>query len=215
MSNWPPGGFNWTQRPNVGDGLADRMNRTIAFSVPADDFDRMYDLLDGNPEVAQHELDSLVGGDRRSEYEQAEIGSSFRVRPADVGRGAGGIGIVIEFLFEIGDKLVIGVESARLVHATHQRITRANGARPAITLGVAEQLAGDSLGTRLGVPEGTEFDLIGSGDLNSRSQDRAFTGDDAFWVVLGDGDRLHHHHVTAYGEVYYAGSSPLIGDPEP
>ena len=212
MSDWPPGSYNWTQRTDLDDGLADRMNRSIGFSVPVDDFDAAYEILDGRRDVPQDELDGLVEGDRRKAFDEATgtAGVHTRIRPAEVGRGAGGVGVVIEYLFTVAESAVIAVETARLVRAAYRRIAEVEGVRPAVTLGAAEQLAADDLAGRLGVPEGETFELVGSGDLRSHSQDRAFTGADAFWVVLGDGTQLHHHHVTAYGEVFYAGTSPII-----
>lgn len=44
----------------------------------------------------------------------------------------------------------------------------------------------------------------------SNSPDRAFTGGDAFFVVLSTETELHHYHISAYGEIHYIGTSPLI-----
>ena len=53
----------------------------------------------------------------------------------------------------------------------------------------------------------------------SDSPDRAFTGGDAFFVVLATDSELHHYHVSAYGEVFYVGTLPPIrehlDDPPP
>ena len=54
--------------------------------------------------------------------------------------------------------------------------------------------------------------LLGSGDMNSKSVDRGFTGGDAFFVVLTTDSELHHYHVSAHGEVHYIGTSPLISE---
>ena len=75
-----------------------------------------------------------------------------------------------------------------------------------ISLGAAEHLAMADLIDRVdAVPR-----LLGSGDMNSNSGDRAFTGGDAFFVVLSTDSELHHYHVSAFGEVHYIGTSPLI-----
>ena len=52
--------------------------------------------------------------------------------------------------------------------------------------------------------------VLGSGDMRFHSPDRASTGSDAFFVVLSTDSELHHYHVSAYGEVHYIGTSPLI-----
>lgn len=51
--------------------------------------------------------------------------------------------------------------------------------------------------------------VLVSGDINNSSPDRAFTGGDAFFVVLTAEVELHHYQVSAYGEVFYAGEPPL------
>ena len=84
-----------------------------------------------------------------------------------------------------------------------------------ISLGAAEHLAIADLIDRVN----STPHLIGSGDVCSHSQDRAFTGGDAFFVVLGTETELHTYHVSAYGELSHVGTSPLIrgqwDDPPP
>ena len=84
-----------------------------------------------------------------------------------------------------------------------------------VSLGAAEHLAMADLIDRVDA----EPRLLGSGDMNSNNVDRAFTGGDAFFVVLATDSELHHYHVSAYGEVHYIGTSPPIrhqwDDPPP
>lgn len=63
-----------------------------------------------------------------------------------------------------------------------------------VSLGAAEHLAAADLVDRVGA---ADFELAGSGDMRSNSQDRSFTGGDGFFVVFGTRERLHHYHVTA------------------
>ena len=146
------------------------------------------------------------------------MGRSLEFREADAGRGAGYLGIAVEVL---GPVATVGGAAAALREATHlvkwayQKIAAAKGRRPMISLGAAEYLAMADLIDRAD----SQPRLVGSGDVCSGSPDKAFTGGDAFFVVLATDSELHHYQVSAYGEVFYIGQSPMIrehwDDPPP
>ncbi len=143
-----------------------------------------------------------------SEIER-ETGRSLEIRGVGAGRGASCVGIaveVLESLATVGGAAAAVVETARLVRWAHHKIASSTGYRPMVSLGAAEHLAIADLIDR--AP--SEPYVFGSGDMCSNSPDPDFTGGDAFFVVLATDSELHHYHVTAYGEVFYIGVSPLV-----
>ena len=173
------------------------------------------DLIREEPDYREF-LDSDTA-EAVAEIEQ-EAGLSLKFRDADVGRGASGCGAAVEI---IGAIAVVGgasaavEQAARLVKWAYHKIASTTGGRPWVSLGAAEYLAVADLIDRVG----SEALVLGSGDMNSNRPDRAFTGGDAFLVVLATEPELPHYHVSAYGEVHYIGSSPPIchhwNDPPP
>ena len=202
----PPalGSYNWTQ-VDAEDGMADRMSREALI------------LVDGLPEEPDTESgekfdyrDGLGSSTAEAVAEiEQEMERLLEFREADAGRGAGYLGIAVEVLgpvATVGGASAAVVQSARMVRWAYRKIASATGHRPMISLGAAEHLAIADLIDRMdAVPR-----LLGSGDMDSNSQDRAFTGGDAFFVVLATESELHHYHVSAYGAVFYIGTSPLI-----
>ena len=202
----PPaaGSYNWTQA-DAEDGMADRMSREALI------------LVDGLPEEPDTEpgekfdyRDGLGSSTAEAVAEiEQEMERLLEFREADAGRGAGYLGIAVEVLgpvATVGGASAAVVQSARMVRWAYRKIASATGHRPMISLGAAEHLAIADLIDRMdAVPR-----LLGSGDMDSNSQDRAFTGGDAFFVVLATESELHHYHVSAYGAVFYIGTSPLI-----
>ena len=157
----------------------------------------------------------LESSDAKAASAVAEIEGAadqeLRIRGADTGRGAGGLGAVLEVVGAIaiaGGAAAAVAQAAGLVRWAYHKIASATGRRPMISLGAAEYLAMADLIDRVDSPPR----LIGSGDVNSSSPDRAFTGGDMFWVVLATESRLHSYHISAYGDVYYVGTSPPIPD---
>ena len=201
-----PGSYNWTQVAwDDDDDFADRMSREASIYVGAPP-ENTWGLLESS-ESHRGYLDAKTAN-AVAEIEK-RAGRTLRFREADVGRGASGSGTVVAIVEAVavaGGAAAAVRETARLVRWSYQRIARAKGRRPMISLGAAEHLAMADLIDRVdAVPR-----LLGSGDMNSNNQDRAFTGGDAFFVVLATESELHHYHVSAYGEVYYIGTSPLI-----
>ena len=199
--------YNWTQITDWGDGMADRMSREALI------------LVDGLPEEPDTEpgetfdyrdcLDSQTA-QAVAEIEQ-EAGRSLECRGVDAGRGASYLGIAVEVLEPIatfGGASAAVIEAVRFVTWAYRKIADRRGSRPMISLGAAEYLAMADVIDRAGsTPR-----LLGSGDMCSHSPDRGFTGGDAFFVLLATYSELHHYHVSAYGEVHYIGTSPLIPD---
>jgi len=140
---------------------------------------------------------------------ERETGHSLQLHGVSAGRGAEYLGIAVEILepFAVaGGSTAAVVEAARFVRWAYHKIANRTGSRPEVSLGAAEHLAIADLIDRVG----SEPYLLGSGDMCSRSLDPSFTGGDAFFVVLATDSELHHYHITAYGEVFYIGTSPLI-----
>lgn len=203
-----PGTHNWTQvTAGEDDDWADRMSREALIYVGSPPED-MWGLIDSNESHREY-LDAKTT-DAVAEIED-RLGRSLKFFEVDVGRGASGSGTVVEIVEAIavaGGALAAGRETARFVRWAYHRIANARGRRPMISLGAAEHLAVADLIDRVdAVPR-----LLGSGDMDSNSQDRDFTGGDAFFVVLSTDSELHHYHVSAFGEVFYIGTSPLIPD---
>ena len=209
-----PGSYNWTQVAwDDDDDFADRMSReALMFVCGVSEED-----LESGEEVDYREFLDSDTAEAVAEIEQ-EAGLTLKFRDADVGRGASGCGAAVEI---IGAIAVVGgasaavEQAARLVKWAYHKIASTTGGRPWVSLGAAEHLAVADLIDRVG----SEARVLGSGDMNSNSPDRAFTGGDAFFVVLATEPELHHYHVSAYGEVHYIGSSPPIchhwDDPPP
>ena len=203
-----PGSYNWTQDARYDDeGFADRMSRGVLLIAggltPA-----ALELLETGEEFNIRE-----GLDSRTakivlEIEE-ETGLTLKFREADVGRGASGMGAAVQIVETVavaGGAAAAIREASRVARWAYRKIATSTGHRPMISLGAAEHFAIADLIDRVdAVPR-----LFGSGDMNSNSPDRAFTGGDAFFVVLATDSELHHYHVSAYGEVFYIGTSPLI-----
>lgn len=206
-----PGWHNWTQPVDTSSKLVDRMRRESLFYFTSD----LMDWIDSAGELESIDeadlWEQLSDEDRVLADEIADDrGLTVRLRPAGVGRGASGIGVAIQVLEQIGSVgggAVLVVQTARAVRAAYRRLARRRGLRPLVSLGAAEHLAAADLADRLGH---NEFVLMGSGDVNSVNYDRDFTGGDAFFVIIRADDRLHHFHVSAYGEVHYIGDSPDV-----
>ena len=200
-----PGSYNWTQITEMEDGMADRMSREALFLVgglPEEPDTEPGETFDYRERLGSHTAEAVA------EIEQ-ETGRTLEFREADAGRGAGYLGIAVEVLgpvATVGGASAAVVQSARMVRWAYRKIASATGHRPMISLGAAEHLAIADLTDRVDATPR----LLGSGDMNSKSSDRGFTGGDAFFVVLSTESELHHCHVSAYGEVHYIGTSPLI-----
>lgn len=205
-----PGTYNWTQfAGDMGDGLMDRMSREVLLHIGIGS-DECLELSE-----SEEQFDYRARFDRQTECIVAAIeddtGLALTIHEADTGRGASWFGLVIEIVEAVAtvggaSATMIGVSA--MVKRVYHKFAKTAKCRPLVSLGAAEHLAIANLVDRVvGTPQ-----LIGSGDLCSESPDRAFTGGDAFWVALTADSKLHHYHVSAYGEVFYIGSSPLIRD---
>ena len=194
-------------RGESGEALAatDRLSREALICV---------DWLAGDPEnsLGPGPYSSYRAGlyarvaDAVAAIEQ-KTGRAVRLRETDAGRGASFTGVAVELLEPIallGGTAAAVREAARAVAWGYHRIAQAMRRRPLISLGTAECLAMDDLLDRF-----ARAGVFVSGDINNNSPDRAFTGGDAFFVVLAADAELHHYQVSAYGEVFYAGESPL------
>ena len=210
-----PGSYNWTQVAwDDDDGFADRMSREALVFVCGVSEE---DLMESGEEVDYREFLDSDTAEAVAEIEH-ETGLTLKFREADVGRGASGFGAAVEIIGAIavagGASAAVG-QAARLVKWAYHKIASATGGRPWVSLGAAEHLAVADLIDRVG----SEARVVGSGDMSSHSPDRAFTGGDAFFVVLATESELHHYHVSAHGEVFYIGTSPPIrhhwDDPPP
>ena len=191
------------------------MSRNVLISVGSIPEDAWYPSESGDDDRVRESVDARILG-AVAEIEQA-TGREFPIHAADVGRGASGFGAVLEVVEVIavaGSAFAAVGQISRFVKWTYNTIAAATGYRPMISLGAAEHLAKADLIDRVGsTPE-----LVGSGDVNSNSPDVAFTGGDTFWIVLATESELHSYHVSAYGETFYVGTSPLIRnhmDPSP
>ena len=201
-----PGSYNWTQVAwDDDDDFADRMSREALIYVGAPPEDTWGSLESSERHREYLDEDTAKAVARIEE----RAGRTLRFREADVGRGASGSGTVVAIVEAVaiaGGAAAATREAARLVRWAYRKIATTAGHRPMVSLGAAEHLAVADLIDRVdAVPR-----LLGSGDMNSNNQDRAFTGGDAFFVVLETESELHHYHVSAFGEVYYIGTSPSI-----
>lgn len=206
-----PGTYNWTQAPDDHEqGVVGRMLRTAAIYFTDDLFEVLDDAAaDGT------ELDLAAEVSESDRALLAELAGRSPAPPrlidVEIGRGAGAIGVAVEVAEQLalwGGAVLSMVEAARGVRWTYRRIGQARGKLPMVSLGAAEYLALADLADR-GAPD-EDLRVFGSGDMRSESPDRSFTGDDAFFVVLRSSDSLHHYHVSAYGEIYFIGTSPLV-----
>ncbi len=202
-----PGSYNWTQvawDDDDDDDFADRMSReALMFVCGVSEED-----LESGEEVDYREFLDSDTAEAVAEIEQ-ETGLTLKFRDADVGRGASGCGAaveIIEAIAVVGGASAAVEQASRLVKWAYHKIASTTGGRPWVSLGAAEHLAVADLIDRVG----SEARVLGSGDMCSHSPDRAFTGGDAFFVVLATESELHHYHVSAYGEVHYIGTSPPI-----
>ena len=200
-----PGSYNWTQITEMGDGMADRMSREALILVgglpewPDTESGETFDYRDALSSPTAETVGEI----------EREVGRSLELRGVDAGRGASYLGIAVEVLGPIatvGGASAAVIEAARFVRWAYRKIAKRAGRRPMISLGAAEYLAMADLIDRVGsTPR-----VLGSGDMSSHSPDRGFTGGDAFFVVLATESGLHHYHVSAYGEVFFIGTSPPI-----
>lgn len=203
-----PGEYNWTQlTTEFDDQYVDRMLRSPLFflgSVAPGD-------VDDAPDSQEALLELVPESERAAVEEIVERDAHARLRKAAGGRGADISGIalqVAEVIGLYGGVAMTLIESARGVRWGYRRLARARGVRPMVSLGAAEHLSAADLVDKVG--EEAQLALVGSGDMQSQNHDRSFTGGDAFFVVLSDGRQLHHYHVSAFGETFYIGVSPLI-----
>ena len=206
----PPksGTYNWTQFVgDRGDGLADRMAREALLLLDGL-VEEAWDLLDEGLEIDLRTCLDSPTAESVAEIEQ-QAGHTLKLREAAVGRGASGLGVVVEVaeaIATVGGASAAIALAARGVTTAYHKIARSSSSRPLISLGAAEHLAIADLIDRVdSTPR-----LLGSGDLSSRSADPDFTGGDAFFVVLTTDSELHHYHISAYGEIFYIGTSPLL-----
>lgn len=203
------GTYNWTQHTgDLGDGLWDRMRREPLFVVELSG--AAIEALNGDDAADLDLRASLEGATARAVEEmEAHLERPLRIRESEIGRGAMGLGGALEVvggIADIGGAGAIVVATAKAVRWCYRKLASRTGVRPLISLGAAEHLALADLVDRVdGEPS-----VFGSGDMCSESEDRAFTGGDAFFVVLATDTELHHYHVTAYGELHYVGASPLV-----
>ena len=189
--------------------MANRMSREALIylrGIPEDDWELLesgegYRLLQSSDAKAASAVAEIEGA----------ADQELRILAADTGRGAGGLGAVLEVAGAIaiaGGATAAVAQAAGLLRWAYHKIANATGRKPMISLGAAEHLAMADLIDRVGSPPR----LIGSGDVNSSSEDLAFTGGDMFWVVLATESGLHSYHISAYGDLYYVGTSPPIPD---
>ncbi|MDE0267741.1 MAG: hypothetical protein OXI96_01715 [Acidimicrobiaceae bacterium] len=204
--------YNWTQLVDTeDDNSSNRMSREALIYVcglPEDIWDDPFESNEDFREYLDAKTENAV-----AEIEE-QIGRALKFREADMGRGASWVGAAIEIVEAIavaGGASAAVFQAASFVKWTYHKIASATGYRPLISLGAAEYLAIADLIDRVDTTPGL-IGLIGSGDMRSNSGDQAFTGGDAFFVVLRSEKKLHHYHVSAYGEVYYIGTSPFIPD---
>ena len=184
-----PGTYNWTQVADTEDGMADRMSREALIYVGSPPEETWDQIGSGEDFDFRGFLDSQTA-EAVAEIER-EAGFELKFREADVGRGASGIGTVVEVAMAVGafgSATATLYGTARLVRKAYHRIAKAKGYRPMISLGAAEHLAMADLIDRVG----SEPHLLGLGDVRSHSPDRAFTGGDAFFVALTTESELHH-----------------------
>jgi hypothetical protein len=200
-----PGEWNWTQPVDIGDGVVDRMSRHVYVVVPIADPELMDALEEGRLD------DPLKAVDPALVAEIESAGLQPIGRTAEVGRGASGFGIAIEIaeaLATWGGAGAAIVGTVRAFRTAYRRLSRRLGRLPLVSLGAAEHLAAADFVDRYQTEAVT---LVGSGDVMSSGHDRAFTGGDAFWIILSDDqDRLHHYQVDAYGRVTYVGAGPSV-----
>jgi hypothetical protein len=205
-----PGDYNWTQHADVlpDDPRGDRMLRHPLFLLGWE----YATELDVELGEARRELKPLLTeADRRlvDEFESA-LGLEITLWEVEAGRGAGAESIAIQVAEAIALAGGVGAAvagTARSVKAAYQRFGELKGHRPLVSLGAAEHLVAADLMTRLG---SEDLQLIGSGDMQSQSPDRSFAAGDAFYVIFRAKGALHHYHVTAYGELHYIGTSPML-----
>jgi hypothetical protein len=92
--------------------------------------------------------------------------------------------------------------SAQGVRRLYQRLAKAMGRRPLISLGTAVFLAAADLSERLGT---SEFSLHGRGDARTGSPDASYSGDDHFFVIFERRRILFSYLVDARGRVHFQG----------
>ena len=194
------GSYNWTQVAAIG-----RMSHEALILVGG-----LGEEPDTEPGETFGYQDGLADDAAAAVREiEREAGRSLEIRGVSAGRGASYVGIaveVLESLATVGGPTAAVAETARFVRWAYHKIANRTGHRPMVSLGAAEHLAIADLIDQVG----SEPHVFGSGDMCSSSPDPSFTGGDAFFVVLATDSELHHYHVSAYGEVFYVGMSPLI-----
>jgi hypothetical protein len=209
-----PGEWNWTQLVDLEDGLVDRMSRQVCMVVPLTDDPALMDA------VEEDRLDDLLAAvDPGLVAALDQSGRPAVGRRADVGRGAGAVGIAIdlgEALATLGGAAAAIKGTVVAVRSAYRSLSRRLGRLPLVSLGAAEHLAAADVIDRHGADT---FTLVGSGDVSSANHDRAFTGGDAFWIIFADeSGSLHHYQVDSYGRVWYVGQAPPVAnhwDPPP
>ena len=195
-----PGSYNWTQVSAEG-----RMSREALILVGG-----LGEEPDTEPGETFRYRDELTAAAAAAVREiEHETGRSLGIHGVSAGRGASYLGIAVEVLEPlavVGGSTAAVAEAARFVRWAYHKIANRTGHRPKVSLGAAEHLAIADLIDRVS----SEPHVFGSGDMCSRSPDPSFTGGDAFFVVLTTDSELHHYQVSAYGEVFYIGTSPLV-----
>ena len=192
-----------TERRAGHDLLMDRMSDEVLMLIGAlpEDSDGETELRDC---LDPPEAEALAHIEQHADR-------SLALHEADAGRGAAHSGIAVEIVESVailGGATAAVREAARLVVWAYHKTAVITDRRPMVSLGTAEYLALADLCARVDATPR----VCTSGDMNSNSPDRSFTGGDAFYVVLAaEADpRLHHYHITGYGEVIYVGESPPI-----
>lgn len=207
MSTPKPGTYNWTQfAGDLPDGMVDRMSQRVLLThIPRASEEVSDRLLDAT--LSPEEIASGLDENDRIELDTfaTEAGVTLTPRTAEVGRGASGGAIALEIFFNTTSLIGSAIAMREAYKQYRVRFRRS----PLVSLAAAEHLAAADFIDRFACET---IELIGSGDLNSKSDDRAFTGGDAFYVFLAESrsSAISHYAVSAYGEVHFIGTSPAI-----
>jgi hypothetical protein len=194
-------GTNAAEASNEDPRVANRLDPAVVFIIDALLDDETDGLQDPPLTPATARVVEEIGTD---------LGSRPTLRPADVGRGASGIGFALQVLEAIdtyGGALALSGSAALGVRRCYRRLRKSAGRAPLISLGAAQFLAAADLVDRIGQEE---IRLYGSGGACSQSPDRSFTGGDAFYVILVASRRMHIYVVSAFGEAQYIGDAPEV-----
>jgi hypothetical protein len=133
------------------------------------------------------------------------------VNTTDIGRGASGVGLIVEVAEAIavaGGVTEVVLRTAQVIKTIHRKLSQHQGHAATVSLGAAEYFAAAHLADVIGADQIER--LIGSGDVRRNAHDASFIGGDAYWIVIQGAGRLHHYQVDAFGRVIYVGDAPLI-----